>query len=78
MRFPISLLSVVLNQGCTFEIPEILFRRLWLGPSQTNQINLWEWTQVETLGSRTCLVFYQEPQADLELQRELDGGRGEK
>lgn len=76
VRFPISLLSVVLNQGCTFEIPGILFRRLWLGPSQTNQINLWEWTQVEKLGSRTCLVFYQEPQADPELQRELDGGRG--
>lgn len=48
-RFPTSLLSVVLNRGCTFEIPGILFRRLWLGPSQTNQISLWEWTWVKNL-----------------------------
>lgn len=36
MGFLFSIFSLVLNPGCTFEIPGMLFKILWLGLSQTN------------------------------------------
>ena len=54
----------------------ILFKIVWLDPSQFNQ-TFQEWTQLDDLGPGKFLVFHQEPQLVLKLKGELDCGVGE-
>lgn len=74
MRFSFSMVSGILNRGRPFKVPGIPMARPI--PDQLNHSLGMD--SSKNLGSKTCLLFYQEPQPDLELQRELDGRRREE